>query len=237
METMRAFFSLPCAALLLLVACGGSSDDAPTPTPTAESAFDVQDLLMDAALAIANLRSFHFELTQEDATIPLPPNLDLESAEGDVVLPDRLEAELETEVQGINVSVDAIAIADQTWITNPFTRQWQELGTDLRDYADLGALIPALVPALRDPVIAGEAELDGVEVYRVRGTTLSSDLQAALPFSLPNREVQVEVWFGKDDSLPRRVIVTGQLITDESDSAVRQIDLTRLNEAVRIEPP
>jgi hypothetical protein len=232
----RAGFLLS-ALLALLLACGGEADDEPaTPTPTAEAP-DATALLVDAALAVANLRSFHFELTQEDAIIPLPPNFDLTSAEGDVLLPDRLAADLETEVQDINVSVDAIAIGSDTWITNPFTRRWQKLDADLRDYADLGALLPSLLPAVQDPRLTGEASLDGVATRQVTGVANSSDLQDALPFALPNREVRIEVWLGVDDSLPRRVRVIGPLISGESDAAVRQIDLSRLNQPVEIDPP
>jgi hypothetical protein len=223
--------ALPTA--LVLACTGGDDDDASSPAASPDAA----QLLADATLAVANLSSFRFELTQEDAIIPLPPNFDLETAKGDVVLPDRLEAELETEVQDINVSVDAIAIGSDTWITNPFTRQWQKLDADLRDYADLGALLPTLLPAIRDATITGQETLDGVSTVRVEGRADSADLQDALPFSLPDRVVRIELWLGAEDMLPRRVRVVGQLIAGESDGAVRQIDLTRLNRPVEINPP
>jgi hypothetical protein len=228
--------ALPYVLTALLIACSGGDED-DDPTPTIPSGPDAAQLLMDAQLAVANLQSFHFTLTQEDAAIPIPPNFDLESAEGDVVLPDRLKAELETDVQGINVSVDAIAIGSDTWITNPFTRRWQKQDANLYDYADLGALLPALLPAIEDPRLEDETSLDGVDVQLVTGEVSSADLQDALPFSLPNRRVRIELWLGVDDSLPRRVRVVGQLISGESDTAVRQIDLTRLNRRIEINPP
>lgn len=206
------------------------------PTPSPEGP-DAARLLADAALAVAGLQSFRFELTQENATIPLPPNFDLESAKGDVVLPDRVKAELETEVEDINVSVDAIAIGDETWITNPFTRRWQRLNVDLRDFADLGALLPALLPAIRDARVTDETVINGVTTYQIEGVASSTDLQDALAFSLPDREVRIELWLGVEDSLPRRVRVIGQLIAGESGSAVRQVDLRRFNEPVTIDPP
>jgi hypothetical protein len=167
----------------------------------------------------------------------LPPSFDLESAEGDVVMPDRLAAALETDVQGINVGVDAIAIGSQTWITNPFTRRWQEQDVDLREYADLGALIPTLLPAIQDPQVGGQESLDGVMTNKITGTANTSDLRESLPFAEPDREVTVELWLGVDDSLPRRVRVIGPLIADESEDAVRQIDLTRINQPIEINPP
>ncbi len=232
---MRVAF-VPCFLLsALLLACGGDDDAGNAPAATVGP--DAAQLLSDAALAVAGLQGFHFVLTQEDATIPLPSNLELESAEGDVVLPDRLAAELEAEIQGTNVSVDAIAIAGETWITNPFTCRWQKLNADLRSYADLGALLPALLPAIRNAHVVSEADLNDVRTHVIAGDASSADLQDALPFSLPNREVRIEVWIGVEDSLPRRVRVIGPLISGESGDAVRQIDLTRLNQPVRINPP
>ncbi len=232
---MRVAF-VPCFILsALLLACGG--DDNADSEPFAPDGLDAARLLSDASLAVAGLQGFHFVLTQEDATIPLPSNLELESAEGDVVLPDRLAAELEAEIQDTNVSVDTIAIGGETWITNPFTRRWQKLNADLRNYADFGALLPALLPAIKDAAVIGEAVLDDVATYLVAGACSSAELQAALPFSSPGHEVRVEVWIGVEDSLPRRVRVIGRLISDESGDAVRQIDLTRLNQPVRINPP
>lgn len=235
---MRAAF-VPClllSALLTAFACSGGNDDDAIPTAAPED-LEAAELLTSAATAFAGLQGFHFVLTQESATIPLPPNFDLESAEGDIVFPDRFEAELETEVQGVNVSVDAIAIGSDTWITNPFTRQWQKLDVDLRDFADLAALLPSLLPAIQSPEIAGESTVDGVRSHRVVGTANSAELQDALPFSLPGRVVEVELWIGVDDSLPRRLSVVGQLISGESADAVRRIDLTRFNQPVRINPP
>lgn len=234
MGGMRAALFLCVPFVAFLIACGGGDDDA---APTATSGPDAAQLLADAQLAVANLQTFHFSLTQEDATIPIPPSFDLESAEGDVVLPDRLKAELETDVQGINVSVEAIAIGSDTWITNPFTRRWQKQDANLYNYADIGALLPALLPVIENPQFGDKSSLDGVETQQITGQVNSSDLQDALPFSLPDRQVRVEVWLGVEDKLPRRVRVIGQLISGESDDAVRQIDLTQLNRQIQINPP
>jgi hypothetical protein len=228
---------IPYLLAVLLIACSGSDDDGETPEADPTEGLTAEQVLAGAVAAADNLETFHFRLTQEDAIIPIPPNLDLVSAEGDLVLPDRLEAKLESEVQGINVSVDAIAVGSDTWITNPFTRQWQQLDVDLRDYADLGALLPALLPAIRDARLAGTTSIDGTEAYAIEGIANSSDLQGALPFSLPDREVDIEIWLGVEDLLPRRVRVIGELISGEGEAAVREIELSQINQPVEINPP
>ena len=71
----------------------------------------------------------------------MPLNLELVSAEGDVVVPDKLAADVKSEgARRINVSVKVIGIGDKTWVTNPFTRNWQSLpGATLKDIADPGS--------------------------------------------------------------------------------------------------
>lgn len=227
---MRSVSAIFLIAALLSTACEDESTSGELPP--------ANDVLMDSAAAVSELSSFHFELTQEDGIIPLPQNLDLESAEGDVALPDRLMAELRAEAQGLNVTVEAIAIGGDTWITNPFTRRWQQLdGVDLREFADIGALLPSLIPAIQDPQLRQESTLGGTTTYEIEGSVDTAQLQGALPFSLPNREVTVEVWIGVEDSLPRRVRIIGQLISGEPEGVVRQVDLSRFDEPVEINPP
>jgi len=224
--------ALACALAAVLAACDGGSgavSDAP----------DASRLLQQAAQASARLRTFHFRLSHENGSTPLPIglNLDLESAEGDVALPDRVAADLRADAGRIDVSVKAVAIGPDTWLTNPFTRDWQKLDTDLRDFADIPGLLPALLPAVKDARVSGEEEVDGVRTYRLTGTVASADLEAVLPFALPNRQVKVEAWVGRDDSLPRRVRLIGPLIADEDEDVVRQLDLSRFDHQVDIRPP
>jgi len=216
----------------LLVACGG--DDGPEGDVP-----DGAELLERAAKTSAALRSFHFKLSHENGSTPLPIglNLDLESAEGDVALPDRVAADLRADAGRIDVSVKAVAIGPDTWLTNPFTRQWQKLDADLRDFADLPRLLPVILPAVKDPRVTGVREVDGAQTYHVTGRLASADIQTVLPFALPNREVKIDAWVGRDDALPRRIRLLGPLIAGEAQDVVRQLDLSRFDEQVDIRPP
>src|SRR5690606_17983505 len=86
---------------------------------------DAEQLLQESLAAAEAVSSFHFVLTHENGTTPLPLNLELESAEGDILVPASMRAEADAEALGVNVSVDVIGIDDRTWVTNPFTRDWQ----------------------------------------------------------------------------------------------------------------
>jgi hypothetical protein len=163
----------------------------------------------------------------------------LTSAEGDFEVPGKLAADVRAKAAGsINVSVKVVAIDDQTWITNPFTRDWQRLpGASLRDLADPGTLVTALLPKVQDPTVGDGGELDGVQTLKIEGTIDSGELREALGFARAGHSVRVEAWIGAGDSLPRRIRLGGRLVSDENEDVQRQIDLSRFGEPVQINPP
>jgi hypothetical protein len=217
--------------LLLLVACGGddskNSDDAP----------DAQALLKSAADATAAVKSFHFKLEHENGSIALPLNLQLREAEGNVVVPDRLKADVSAKSGSINIDVDVIAIGDKTWITNPFTRRFQELpNTSIFETIDPVALLRVVTGELENVEVAGSESVDGVDTWRLTGTMPSSALSSVLPVSRGNT-VDFDLWVGKDDNLPRRVRLKGALTADDSASTTRSITFSKFDERVDISPP
>jgi hypothetical protein len=221
------------AVAVLIVACGGNGEAPPPADLTAEQ------ILERAARNMADVTSFHFRLTHENGTTQMPLNLELRSAEGDVAVPDRLSAEVQARAVATNVRVRAIAIGDRTWITNPFTRQWQRLPGEasLRDVADPAGFINAVVDEIRDARLAGQDRIDGVQSYKVVGQLDSGALRRAIGSARAGITVDVEVWVGAEDFLPRRVRVIGPLENDDADNIVRELQLSRFNQPVDIQPP
>ncbi len=237
MKRLLTGFSLVVA--LVLAGCGGGSNNTKSstgavasPTPTG------QQVIQQSATAVQALQSFHFVFTHQNGTTPLPLGMGLDSAEGDVGVPDKLSADVKAKAGGINVSVKVIGIGDKTWVTNPFTRNWQQLpGASIHDFADPAALVTSLLPKIQNPQIAGTETVGGVKTYDVKGTIDSGALSDALSFVEAGHSVNVEAWIGVDDSLPRRVKIAGPLTANESAQIVRQVDLSGFNEPVSIQPP
>jgi len=231
---MRSLLVSALALVLIVCACGGDDESGEPAAATP----DATRLLQDSAAAARNVRSFHFRLTHRNGTTPLPEGLQLETADGDVSIPGRLKAGLRAKFSGIGVSVDVIAIDNQAWITNPFTRNWQRLpGASLRDFADPATLVNSLLPAIKDARIVAENEVDGVRTRQIEGRIDSGELEDALGVAEAGNDVKVEVWIGVDDSLPRRLRITGPLNEDDDEDIERQVDLSRFGEPVNIAPP
>jgi hypothetical protein len=79
--------------------------------------------------------------------------------------------------------------------------------------------------------------VDGVATLKVEGTIDSGELREALGFAREGHTVKAEAWIGAEDSLPRRIRLTGRLVSTENEDVQRQIDLSRFGEPVEINPP
>jgi hypothetical protein len=227
-------FSALAVLALLPAACGGGKKQQPTGTlPPAA------DVLAKAVERAAAMKSFHFRLEHENGETPIPLGLGLSTAEGDVIVPDRMEAKVEAKAGTQPVRVEVIGIGDEAWMTNPFNRQWQPLpsGNTIRDVFDPAQGIKAVANGLENAEVTAEDQVGGVATYRVEGTVDSAVLEAAAPIAKPGLTVAVKVWIGKDDSLIRRIRLEGPIAPGEPSNIVRKLDISKFDESVSIEPP
>jgi len=227
---------LPAAlfAVFLAVACGGGDEgDGGAPLPAAG------DVLAQLVARVDQLETFHFRLEHENGTSPIPLGLELETAEGDVVVPDRMSAEIRAKAGTAVVRVNVIGVGDEGWITNPFSREWQPLpeGTNIRDVFNPGAGVKAIVGALADVKVLKEEEVGGASTYLIEGEVDSGVLEAAAPIAEPGLTVVVKAWVGVDDSLPRRIRLEGPFAPGEPENIVRKLELSQFDEPLSIEPP
>ncbi|MGD0765931.1 MAG: LppX_LprAFG lipoprotein [Dehalococcoidia bacterium] len=227
-----------CLALLAplvmaLTACGGGKKTETGPLPAAA------DVLSQATQAFDTMTTFHFLLEHENGTSPIPAGLQIVTAEGDVIVPDRLYAKLDARAGTQPVRVEVIGVGDDGWLTNPFTRQWQPLpsGTTIKDIFNPTEGIKAAIGSLQDAQVTGAEEVGGVQTYHLTGTVTSDVLQAAAPIAKPGLIVPVELWIGKDDHLIRRIYLNGPIAPDEPGNIVRKLTISNFGEQVTITPP
>jgi lipoprotein LprG len=223
------------AFLLAFTACGGGGGGSPTSGPLPPAA----SVLPAAVQAFDSLQTFHFSLTHENGTSPIPNGLQLVSADGDVVVPDRMHATIEAKVGSQTVKVEIIGVGDQGWMTNPFNRQWQPLpsGTTIKDIFDPAQGVKAIIGSLQNAQVTGEEKVGGVQTWHVEGTVQSDVLATAVPISRSGLTVGIEAWIEVDGSLIRQVYLKGPIAPGEADNIVRKLALSNFGEQITITPP
>jgi hypothetical protein len=223
-------------ALALAAACGGGGEKA-APTPVKLPSAD--EILPKVVERIATLKSFHFRLEHENGLSPMPLDLKLKTAEGDIQVPDRMDAKLEAEAGGALLRVEVIGIGEQGWMTNPFSHQWQPLpeGTTISAIFDPAAGIQAVASSLQDVRVTGMEQVGGANTYLLEGHVDSGVLKAAAPIAEPGLTVNVKIWVGVDDYTIRQVRLEGPFAPGEPENIVRILSLSKFDEPVSIEPP
>jgi hypothetical protein len=218
-------------AVLVLVACGGSD--------TEDVAFDPGPVVERAATRLEQAASFRFVLEHERGATKIIQGMQMTRAEGVVIRPARLQADLDAETSGQKLELRMVGIDRRTWLSNPFDRsRWQELpGIDARDVLNLEQ-VPAVMRAMTGLEPAGAERIDGTRCYRVRGTLDSSTLALMVPeVAEPGHTVRVELWAGADDDVTRRIVVRGALNDDEPTDIERMLELSGFDEPATVEPP
>jgi len=218
----------------LFAACGGGGKSTTTSTlPPASS------VLPAAIQAFDSLESFHFSLTHENGTTPIPNGLQLVSADGDVVVPDRMHATIEARVGNQTVRVEVIGIGNEGWMTNPFNRQWQPLpsGTTIKDIFDPTQGVKAIVGSLQNAQVVGQEKVGGAQTWHIDGTIPSDALTAAVPVAKPGFTVTIEAWIDVGDSLIRQVYLEAPIAPGEADNIIRKLTLSDFGEQITIAPP
>jgi len=246
---MRGYFQVTATVLLALCAlvafsCKDDSKSTNSSVATAAAPPDPATLAKQAADQIEALKSFHFLLEHENGGTPIVLNLLMTRAEGDIVKPERLRADVEataTQLGNANVKVKVVNVGDKALISNPFNaRQWITLPGEnrLADIFDPGAGTTAALRAATNLKLAGEDTIGGVKVWRIEGDVDAQALSAvATSVAEPGYTVKGTAWVGQDKPLVYRVRLDGPLGSKDPANIVRKIELSKFDENVNIELP
>jgi hypothetical protein len=223
-------------ALALAAGCGGGGQKA---TPTTGALPAAGEILSRVVDRVATVKSFHFRLEHENGLSSIPLDLKLRTAEGDVQVPGRIQAKLDAEAGGALLRVEVIGIEDKAWMTNPFSREWQELpkGTTISAIFDPAGGIQAVARSLQDVSVAGVENVGGSDTYLLEGKVDSGVLKAAAPIAEPGLTVTVKLWVDVEDYTIRQVRLEGPFAPGEPANIVRILHLSNFDEPVSIEPP
>jgi hypothetical protein len=227
----RAGGGLVIAAVLTLAACGGGGGGD-------ESAPAAAALIRSTADATAGVRSFHFGFEIDNAP-PNRPGLNLTFATGDIAVPDKLRAEVAGTLSGISIRSELIFVGDQHYLKDPISGRWRTLDAETSPIAffDPAKGVLSVIRGARDVELAGSETVGGVDTYRLEGVVEARDVTPILGNEPTGRLVDLELWIGKEDSILRRLRLSGPISDDEADDIVRTVEISQFDEPFAIEPP
>jgi hypothetical protein len=229
---------------LVMAACGDDkkSSDAGGVAPTPQQP-DPTVLARQAADAVEALSSFHFLLEHENGGTPIVLNLNMTRAEGDIVKPDRLRADVDavaTQLGNANVKVRVVNVGDKGVISNPFnTRQYLPLpaNVQLKDIVDPGAGVTKAMRAAQNLRITGEETVNGIPAWRLEGEIDAGELRDFASVAEPGYTVKGIALVGKEKPLVHRVRLEGPLGPNDAPNIVRKVELSKFDEKIDIQLP
>ena len=230
--------------------------DAPSTQPEDET------LTIAAAIeAMQNVESFHAEVDAAFTVVQTEASFRMDEEtfgtkfpirfSGDFQLPDRAAGKLQLALGLVLLQLDIVTIEEQAYITNPETGAWEQYPlflTGLPDPYDL-VLLPPQISRYSGIQVVKDETIDGIETRHIRANLRANVLGGSYD------NLFLDVWIGKDDSLIRRLTMSGETDVDEEDTAglasgafgaadiggkaefTMTITYTNYNQPVVIEPP
>ncbi|MBN1485907.1 MAG: LppX_LprAFG lipoprotein [Chloroflexia bacterium] len=178
---------------LLLFACGAP-------------AFSMEEIAQRAGQAMAELESLHFNIGVEGgpAYIDTESSLSLRSAEGDMVRPDRVQADLKVGAGGLAViDLRFIGIGSEQFLTKPISGEWQRMpagwGFDPTVLFDREIGVETAITQVQWSEQLGDEKIQGVRCYHLRGQAPGQLLAPLTAWLITSEQVEVEAWVGQAD--------------------------------------
>ncbi len=224
---------LPLCVVLLVglgSACGegGSGEEQPT----------AQELIVRAASATGAEKRFHFVFDEQNGPTSTS-GVHLVFAEGDVVVPDRVKADVSGTFQGLPLRSRIVVAGGKTYLENPFNGSWGEVSINTNPVAffDPAKGVLAVIKAATELEVVGSEKVDGVDAYHLQGKTTVGSITPLLGNPPGARLVDLELWVDKETGRLLRLRLSGEVEDGDPAEAVRTIELSRFDVVVPIVAP
>jgi lipoprotein LprA len=214
------------ALALLLIGCGGSTSTAPS----------AQSLIKNAQAAIGKVTAYHFNLKAQN--IGTGGSLPIQSADGDIVVPDKLQANANVVFGGATVQAQLIAIGSNQYIN--VLGGWQQASglLDPRVLSDPQTGVAAILGHLQNPSTPSDSSSNGTPCWSISGKLDASYLAGITGGGAPAGTMDdVTTCIGKSDNLPYLIVIKGIAAKGDTAQTTRTFTLSKFNESVTINAP
>ncbi|GCE04592.1 LppX_LprAFG lipoprotein [Dictyobacter aurantiacus] len=218
--------------LLVETACGITGSTSPPPA--------TNTLINRSQHAIQQVKSYHFQLTTEHPGSSTDDSMLVTKAEGDIVLPDKLQAKADGTVNNTAIQVQILAVGDREYYTDPVTGAWKRTNDllDPRTLSDPQTGVPAMLGNLQHPGHASASSVDDRTCWYLGGKLSTLYLAAIIGGDTPpTGDVTTNVCIGQSDYLPYQIQVQGVVLQGDTPQTLRLFTLSQFDESVTIQEP
>jgi len=238
---LLAWLWLLALAGVVLVACGGVDEPAATAVPSATPT--AKQMLDRASQRLAATEALRFNLTVDGETyVDTPRTIRLLGAEGDIQRPDRVQTTFTAQVlRTATVTIQLIAVGDQTWTTNILTGAWGPAPPEFeyRPFMlfDNDTGIGPAMRSVTDVQMLDAEDISGRPTLRVRALVDGALIAPLTAYTMTGSPVTVDLWIDRktDDLLRARLAEPRR--DNDAPGATWTLDLSKHGEPVTIEPP
>ncbi len=234
-----AFIVLGLVSILLITGCSAPWQHGKAAS-TSGSKPTTKQLLANMQKSFRSVTAFHVVMQTQNAGKAGQGQIQIRSAEGDVVMPDKVKAQATVILSGQAVTVKLVSIGDTQFITDPITGQWRVVKgvLDPRTLTNPDTGIISLVNKLQNVSQPGDDVVNNVPCWRITGQLDAKYLAFLTGGGVPaGTMLQTSVCIGKDDSLPYQISVTGRAAESDTAQTARSFVLSNYNENVSITAP
>lgn len=190
--------ALVAAVALVAAACTGGGPTEPT-EPTLPA--DAGSIIAVSAVAMGDTESVRFTLSADGAPVFIDQfeSIALQTAVGEFRVPSAAQAVLDVEVNGsLNTQLAAIALADEVWLSNPITGEFEtlppEFDLDPSLFFDPRGGWQPLLENLTDVELVGRQERGGNDRYRVTATAPAAQIEVITAGLVRGQDVGIDFW-------------------------------------------
>jgi lipoprotein LprA len=222
----RSVYGCLLVFLFVLAACGGSNSTGP----------DAHQIIAKAQAAIQKVTSYHFNL--KAVNIGTSSALPISSADGDILVPDKLKANATALFQGNSIQVVLIAIGNKQYI-NVFGAWQATTGLlDPRTLSDPQKGVAAILGHIQNPSTPSDSNVGGRSCWYIKGKLDPAYLAAITGGGAPAGQLDdVSACIGKSDNLPYQIIINGVAAPGDTAKTVRTFTLSNFGEQLTIQAP
>jgi LppX_LprAFG lipoprotein len=199
-----------------------------------------QQLLNTIQKNFRTVATFHVTLKVDNLGTTSGSQIQIRTADGDVIMPDKVKAQANVLFSGQPVTVKLISIGNIQYLTDPITGQWRVvkgvLNASTLTNPDTGII--SLAGKLQNVTGPTDDAVNGTPCWRVNGLMEAKYLAFFTGGGVPaSTMLQTSVCVGKADGLPYQLSVVGQAAKSDTLQTSRTFTISGYNENITITAP